>query len=70
MKKCDAVYMLISILEGLLSGGYFYLAKKEKEPLNILTGCVWLACSVFHGMISLRAAEDDDTILLEETEDV
>ncbi len=70
MKKRDAVYMLISILEGLLSGGYFYLAKKEEEPLNILTGCVWLACSVFHGLISLREPEEDDTILLEETEDV
>jgi len=70
MKKRDAVYMFISILEGLLSGGYFYLAKKEREPLNILTGCVWLACSVFHGLLSLWEPEDDDTILLEETEDV
>jgi len=68
MKKRDAVYMLISILEGLLSGGYFYLAKREREPLNILTGCVWLACSVFHGLLALREAEDDDTVLLEEVE--
>lgn len=70
MKKRDAVYMLISILEGLLSGGYFYLARREKEPLNILTGCVWLACSVFHGLLAIREPEDDNTILLEETEDV
>ncbi len=68
MKKRDAVYMLISILEGLLSGGYFYLAKREREPLNILTGCVWLACSVFHGLLALREPEEDDTDLLEEME--
>jgi len=70
MKKRDAVYMFISILEGLLSGGYFYLAKKEKEPLNILTGCVWMVCSIFHGMMSIWEPEDGDTILAEETEDV
>jgi len=70
MKKRDPVYLFISILEGLLSGGYFYLAEKEKEPMNILAGCMWLICSIFHGMMSLRAAEDDNAVLLEETEDV
>ncbi len=70
MKKRDAVYMLISILEGFLSGGYFYLAKREKEPMNLLAGCMWLTCSVFHGMMSLRKPEEDDTVLLEEMEDV
>jgi len=67
MKKPDAVYMFMAILEGMLSGGYFYLAKREREPLNILTGSVWLACSVFHGLLSLRGSEKD-TVLLEDAE--
>jgi len=66
MKKFDAVYMFISVLEGLLSGGYFFLAKKEEEPLNILTGCVWLACSVFHGLLSLWGTEKEIVILEDE----
>lgn len=68
MKKRGAVYLFLSILEGMLSGGYFYLAKKEKDPLNLLTASVWLACSVFHGLIGIRE-DEDDIILLEEVED-
>lgn len=64
MKNRNPVYLFISILEGMLSGGYFYLAKKERDPLHLLTGCVWLAVSVFHGMLSVR--EDKHILLVEE----
>lgn len=64
MKKRNTVYLFLSILEGMLSGGYFYLAKREREPLNILTGCVWLVVSVFHGMLGIR--EEEHILLVEE----
>ena len=51
-------------MEGVLSGGYFYLAKREREPLHILTGCVWLAVSVFHGLLGVR--EEEHILLVEE----
>ena len=66
MKKRNVVYLLLSILEGVLSGGYFYLAKREREPLHILTGCVWLAVSVFHGLLGVR---EEEHILLVEGDD-
>ena len=31
MKKRNPVYLFISLLEGLLSGGYFYLAKRDRR---------------------------------------
>jgi len=68
MKKRNAVYLFLSVLEGMLSGGYFYLAKREKEPLNLLTGCVWLAVSIFHGMIGLQEPEEE-FVLVEEADD-
>lgn len=68
MKKRGAVYLFLSILEGMLSGGYLYLAKRDKDPLDLLTGCTWLACSVFHGLIGIRE-DEDDIIVLEEVED-
>lgn len=58
MKK--PVYLFISLLEGLLSGGYFYLAKRDREPLALLTGCIWLACSVVHGLLGVGEADDED----------
>ncbi len=64
MKNRNPVYLFISILEGMLSGGYFYLARKEREPLHLLTGCVWLAVSVFHGILGTR--EEEHILLVEE----
>lgn len=64
MRKKNGVYLLLSILEGMLSGGYFYLAKKERDPLNLLTGCVWMAVSIFHGLIGIR--EEKHILLVEE----
>ena len=64
MKKRNAVYLFISILEGMLSGGYFYLAKKEKDPLNLVTGCVWMAVSIFHEILGVQ--EEDHVLLVEE----
>ena len=69
MKKRSGVYLFLSILEGMLSGGYFYLARREREPLNLLTGAVWLACSVFHGLLSLQEPEDGVIFLTEDKED-
>ena len=66
MKNRNPVYLFLSILEGMLSGVYFYLAKKERDPLHLLTGCVWLAVSVFHGLLG---AEKEEHILLVEEED-
>lgn len=66
MKDRNPVYLFLSILEGMLSGGYFYLAKKERDPLHLLTGCVWLAVSVFHGLLGVQKEEH---ILLVEEED-
>lgn len=66
MKNRNPVYLFISILEGMLSGGCFYLAKKERDPLHLLTGCVWLAASVFHGILGIRKEEH---ILLVEEDD-
>ena len=66
MKNRNPVYLFISILEGMLSGSCFYLAKKEREPLHLLTGCVWLAISVFHGLLSVQKEEH---ILLVEEDD-
>ena len=54
MKNRNPVYLFISILEGMLSGSCFYLAKKEREPLHLVTGCVWLAVSVLHGILGIR----------------
>ena len=68
MKKRNGCYLFISVLEGMLSGGYFYLAKREKEPLNLMTGCLWLACSVLHGMMGIQEPEED-VILWEEVDD-
>ena len=48
----------------MLSGGYFYLAKKERDPLHVVTGCVWMAVSVLHGLMSTR--EEDHLLLVEE----
>ena len=64
MKNRNPVYLFISILEGMLSGGYFYLAKKERDPLNLVTGCVWMAVSVLHGLIAVR--EEEHVLLVEE----
>ena len=64
MKKRNAVYLFISILEGMLSGGYFYLAKKEKDPLNLVTGCGGMAVSIFHGILGVQ--EEDHVLLVEE----
>ena len=66
MKIRNPVYLFLSILEGMLSGGYFYLAKKERDPLHLATGCVWLAVSVFHGILGNRKEEH---ILLVEEDD-
>lgn len=66
MKKRDPVYLLLSILEGMLSGGYFYLAQREKQPLHLLNACVWLALSVFHGILGVQ---EEDHILTVEEED-
>ena len=35
MKNRNPVYLFLSILEGMLSGGYFYLAKRSGTP------CTW-----------------------------
>ena len=35
MKNRNPVYLFLSILEGMLSGGYFYLAKKERAPCTL-----------------------------------
>ncbi len=67
MKNRNPVYLFISILEGMLSGGYFYLAKKERDPLHLVTGCVWLAVSVLHGILGIR--EEEEHILLVEEAD-
>lgn len=64
MKIQNPVYLFLSILEGMLSGGYFYLAEKERDPLHLLTGCVWLAVSVFHGILGTRG--EKHTLLVEE----
>ena len=64
MKNRNLGYLFISILEGMVSGGYFYLAKKEKDPLHLVTGCVWMAVSVLHGLISVR--EEEHVLLVEE----
>lgn len=64
MKNRNPVYLFISILEGMLSGGYFYLAKKERDPLHLVTGCVWMAVSVLHGLIAVR--EEEHVLLVEE----
>lgn len=70
MKKRSKVHLFLSILEGMLSGGYFYLGKRDKEPLSILTGCMWLACSFFHGLLSIQEDDNEDFIMfMEETED-
>lgn len=66
MRKKNCVYLLLSVLEGLLSGGYFYLAKRDREPLDLMTGCLWLAVSVFHGILGVR---EEEHILLVEEED-
>ncbi|WP_325201043.1 hypothetical protein [Oscillibacter sp.] len=64
MKNRNPVYLFISILEGMLSGGYFYLAKKERDPLHLVTGCVWLAVSILHGLTGVR--EEEHLLLVEE----
>ena len=66
MKNRNPVYLFISILEGMLSGGYFYLAKKERDPLHLCSVCVWLAVSVFHGLLGVR---EEERILLVEEDD-
>ena len=66
MKNRNPVYLFLSILEGMLSGGYFYLTKKERDPLHLVTGCVWMAVSVLHGMIGIQKEEH---ILLVEEDD-
>ena len=66
MKKHNAVYLFLSVLEGMLSGGYFYLAKREREPLHLLTGCMWLGISVFHGILGIR--EEEHILLVEEND--
>lgn len=66
MKNRNPVYLFISILEGMLSGGYFYLAKKERDPLHLVTGCVWMAVSVLHGLMSVQGEEH---VLMVEEED-
>ena len=66
MKNRNPVYMFLSILEGMLSGGYFYLAKKERAPLHLVTGCVWLAVSVLHGLIGVR---EERHVLVDEEEE-
>ena len=50
----------------MLSGGYFYLAKKERDPLHLVTGCVWLAVSVLHGILGIR--EEEHILLVEEAD--
>ena len=50
----------------LFRSGYFYLAKKERDPLHLVTGCVWLAVSVFHGLLGVR---EEERILLVEEDD-
>ena len=67
MKNRNPVYLFISILEGMLSGSCFYLAKKEREPLHLVTGCVWLAVSVLYGILGIR--EEEEHILLVEEND-
>ena len=71
MKKHNAVYLFLSILEGMLSGGYIYLAKREKDHLNLLTGLTLMVLSIFHGMMSIPDDddEDDDFIWLEGEDD-
>ncbi|MEY8387725.1 hypothetical protein AALC17_10580 [Oscillospiraceae bacterium 38-13] len=64
MKNRNPVYLFLSILEGMLSGGYFFLAKKERAPLHLMTGCVWLAVSIFHGLMGLR--KEEHILLVEE----
>lgn len=66
MKNRNPVYLFLSILEGMLSGGYFYLAKKERDPLHLVIGCVWMAVSVLHGIIGIQKEEH---ILLVEEDD-
>ena len=66
MKNRNPVYLFLSILEGMLSGGYFCLAKKERDPLHLVTGCVWMAVSVLHGIIGIQKEEH---ILLVEEDD-
>lgn len=60
MKKRNPVYLFISLLEGLLSGACFYLAKRDREPLNLAAGCVWLACSVIHGLLGIKEPDAGD----------
>lgn len=64
MKNRNPVYLFLSILEGMLSGGYFFLAKKERDPLHLMTGCVWLAVSIVHGLKGLR--KEEHILLVEE----
>ena len=66
MKKRNVVNGFLALLEGLLSGGCFYLAKRDREPLNLAAGCIWLTLSVFHGLMSFW---EEDHILLVEEED-
>ena len=51
MKKHDRVYLFLSILEGMLSGGYLYLARRDRRPANLFIGIVWMICSVGHGLL-------------------
>ena len=64
MKNRNPVYLFLPILEGMLSGGYFYFAKEERAPLHLVTGCVWLAVSVLHGLIGVR--EERHVLVVEE----
>ena len=66
MKKHDPVYLFLSILEGMLSGGFFYLAKREKQPLHLLNACIWMALSVFYGIMG---TQEEAHILTVEEED-
>ena len=66
MRKKNGVYLLLSVLEAMLSGGYFYLAKRDRQPLDLMTGCLWLVSSVFHGLLGIRKEEH---ILLVEEDD-
>ena len=40
------------------------MAKKERAPLHLVTGCVWLAVSVLHGLIGVR--EERHVLVVEE----
>ena len=66
MKRKNVLLLVLSVLEGMLSGVYFYLGQRDENPLDIFTGSLWLAMSFFHGLMSAEREDDCSTDLEED----